>query len=145
MVGRERSFVHDSTIVNKSPFPSNQMFLDVRVLERGSHFVHFWTTGVWECETGQNVQLLNSAGEIVNIYEYAIQLFISLFYHLFILLFFYFFINLCMHSFIYVSICFHLGIYFTRSVLSSSFHFSPHSFFSRLPACSWGELDQIGD
>ena len=53
--------------------------MDVRVFEEDSHFTHFWTTGVWERETGRNVQLPNSAGEIVNLYEYVIELFIFLY------------------------------------------------------------------
>ena len=59
--------------------------MDVRVFEEDSRFTHFWTTGVWERETGQNVQLPNSAGEIVNLYEYVIQLFIFLSYYLYLL------------------------------------------------------------
>ena len=108
------------------PLPPNHSWMSGYL--RKTHFVHFWTTGVWESETGQNVQLLNSAGGIVNLYEYAIQLFIISF-NFFILLSFYFFINLYSHSVIYVSIHFHLGIYFTRSVLSSSLHFPLPSFF----------------
>ena len=108
------------------PLPPNHSWMSGYL--RKTHFVHFWTTGVWESETGQNVQLRNSAGGIVNLYEYAIQLFIISFIF-FILLSFYFFINLYSHSVIYVSIHFHSGIYFTRSVLSSTFHFPLPSFF----------------
>ena len=84
------------------PLPPNHSWMSGYL--RKTHFVHFWTTGVWESETGQNVQLLNSAGGIVNLYEYAIQLLIILFHYLFILLSFYLFINLSIYSFSYICI-----------------------------------------